>query len=60
MKSGIKLTFLSVSSIIGPKKISLSANGTFAPLEITSKPEAIMLSTCSLVTNLEAAHGANT
>ena len=46
--------------MIGPKNISLSAKGTLAPLEITSNPEAIIWSTCSLVTNLEAAHGAKT
>ena len=42
MKSGNKLTCESVNSMIGPKKISLSANGTFAPGEITSNPDEII------------------
>src|SRR5690606_1962758 len=60
MKSGIKLILESTYSIIGPKKISLSAKGTFAPQEITSNPELIIASTCYFVIKREAAHGANT
>ena len=44
MKSGIIEIELSALSAIGPKKICGSANGTFAPQEITSNPEAIILS----------------
>ena len=46
--------------IIGPKNISGSANGTFAPAAITSIPVFIILSTWSLVINLDAAQGINT
>ena len=41
-----------------PKKISLSAKGTFAPQDITSSPLSIILEIWSLVINLEAAQGA--
>ena len=57
IKSGITLTCMSENSLIGPKKISLSAKGTFAPHETTSKPLFIIEFICSLVTNLEAAAG---
>ena len=56
IKSGIRLTLLSVYSPMGPKKISLSAKGTFAPHEITSKLLLIITSICSLVTNLVKSH----
>ena len=46
--------------MIDPKKISLSAKGTFAPAAITSIPAAAMRSTWFCVINLEAAQGINT
>ena len=41
IKSGIRLTRWSVYSMIGPKNISVSANGTLAPQEITLRPLSI-------------------